>query len=53
VSTDVADTIEGLMPSLIEIFCGSDLDRPGHRQGVNKLDDCGSFLRFVGKSPMA
>jgi hypothetical protein len=24
VSTDVADTIEGLMPSLIEIFCGSD-----------------------------
>src|ERR1700687_5233429 len=26
VSTDVADTIEGLMPSLIEIFCGSDLE---------------------------
>jgi len=24
VSTDVADTIEGLMPSLMEIFCGSD-----------------------------
>ena len=24
VSTDVADTIEGLMPSLIEIFCGGD-----------------------------
>jgi hypothetical protein len=28
VSTDVADTIEGLTPSLIEIFCGSDLERP-------------------------
>ena len=24
VSTDVADTIEGLMPSLMDIFCGSD-----------------------------
>lgn len=24
VSTDVADTVEGLMPSLMEIFCGSD-----------------------------
>src|SRR5262249_39783249 len=24
VSTDVADTIEGLMPSLMEIFCGGD-----------------------------
>ena len=24
VSTDVADTIEGLMPSLMEVFCGSD-----------------------------
>ncbi len=24
VSTDVADTIEGLMPPLMEIFCGSD-----------------------------
>jgi hypothetical protein len=24
VSTDVADTIEGLMPSLMEIFCGSE-----------------------------
>jgi hypothetical protein len=27
VSTDVADTIEGLMPSVIEIYCGSDLER--------------------------
>jgi hypothetical protein len=24
VSTDVADTVEGLMPALMEIFCGSD-----------------------------
>lgn len=24
VSTDVADTVEGLMPSLMDIFCGSD-----------------------------
>jgi hypothetical protein len=24
VSTDVADTIEGLMPALLEIFCGTD-----------------------------
>ena len=53
VSTDVADTIEGLMPSLIEIFCGSDLERPGRRRDVNKSDESGSFLRFIGKSPMA
>jgi hypothetical protein len=33
VSTDVADTIAGLMPSLIEIFCGSDLERSGTAPG--------------------
>ena len=33
VLTDVADTIEGLMPSLIEIFCGTDLERPGTALG--------------------
>jgi hypothetical protein len=33
VSIDVADTIEGLMPSLIEICCGSDLERSATAPG--------------------
>jgi hypothetical protein len=36
VSTDVADTVEGLMPSLMDIFCGS--ERPVRFDPVSKED---------------
>ena len=47
VSTDVADTIEGLMPSLMEIFAGSDEVVPlrAGRQGGRRRRRAGDRLR--------
>lgn len=50
VSTDVADTIEGLMPSLMEIFCGSDevvAFNPVSAQDVQAAEQESDYINHV------
>src|SRR5215470_1102445 len=48
VSTDVADTIEGLMPTLMEIFCGGDEVVRFEPVGAEDLDVGGQLVGFPG-----